>query len=210
MKRAILYALVVVTIMTVSLVAYDMHQRQTLTPAPVGKDITTQPKTDKAEEPKEREETIATGFKKSVDKTKTAIKEAAGKVTSKAAITSSEKVTVVADIKGLRTTQGQIIAQLYDDINAFNNYRFDQAVATIMTPSKGFSGELRFEKLAKKKYALVLFHDANNNQKFDQKGAVMEGYAYSNNVGKTSLPNFHQAAFMADQNKTLVIHLIYH
>lgn len=174
MKRAILYALLVVTIMTLGLVAFDMHQRQTLTPTTAKKDITTEPKTDKA------------------------------------VTTDSEKVTVVAEIKGLRTTQGQIIAQLYDDLNAFNNYRDDQAVATIMTPSKGFSGELRFDNLAKKKYALVLFHDANSNQKFDQNGAIMEGYAYSNNVGKTSLPNFHQAAFSADKDQTLIINLIYH
>lgn len=174
MKRAILYALVIVTIMTLSLVTYDMHQRQTLIPTTTDEGTTAGPKAEKA------------------------------------TTTDSEKVTVIADVKGLRTTQGQIIAQLYDDLYAFNNYRDDQAVATIMTPSKDFSGELRFHNLAKKKYALVLFHDANSNQKFDQNGAVMEGYAYSNNVGKTSLPNFHQAAFTADKDKTLIIHLIYH
>ena len=119
-------------------------------------------------------------------------------------------IQITALIKGTRNAQGQIIAQLYDKPGAFNHNRYNQAVSTIVTPAKGFSGELHFRNLTPGRYALVLFHDENNNQIFDETGSFIEGYAYSNNTGKKSPAAFNQAAFTADTNKKLVIRLIYH
>lgn len=187
MKRAITYAIIMVAIITLALVTLDMYQRQS---GPFAK-------------PEQVEETT----KKDTSSTKA---QAEVTTTPKAKLTSHSKYEVTADIKGKRTTKGQIIAVLYDDMTAFNQNRHDLAVATIMTPAKGFNGQLRFDNLKAGQYALVLFHDENGNQQFDQTVAHIEGYAYSNNVGKSSMPNFHQAAFEVKADKQLTIHLIYH
>ena len=175
MPRAIIYAVVICTLMLTGLVAYDMHQRGNLLP------------------------------KKEPD-----AKQTIEKTSDKLPKTNANSVTITAEIKGIRTTRGNIVVQLYDDLNAFNNNSFDKAVANITTPAKGFSGKLTFNNLDPKKYAIVLFHDENSNQRYDQNGATMEGYAYSNGAGKISLPNFHQAAFSADKDKQLIINMIYH
>lgn len=177
MPRAITYAVLVSALMLVSMVAYDLHQRDALIAVK---------KTTKAEE----------------------------NIPAKHKLTPSkpapQTITVEAHIKGIRTSKGQIIAQLYDDLHAFNNNRYEQAISTINVPAKGFNGILTFDNLSNKQYALVLFHDENDNLRFDQVGSVLEGYAYSNNVGKTSLPNFRQAAFTAGPDKQLIINMIYH
>ena len=177
MTRAITYALLMCSIMLVSMVAYDLHQRESLIVAK--KPIKTE-----------------------VSKPSTTQAKASNKL--------PQAITIEAHIKGIRTTKGQIIAQLYDDLHAFNNNRYEQAISTINVPAKGFNGILTFHNLSNKQYALVLFHDENNNLRFDQVGSVLEGYAYSNNVGKTSLPNFRQAAFTAAPDKQLIINMIYH
>ncbi|WP_415904030.1 DUF2141 domain-containing protein [Neptuniibacter sp. QD48_55] len=115
----------------------------------------------------------------------------------------------------MRNDKGQIIAQLFDNPDAFNSNRYDQAVRTLVMPAKNFSEELSFNQLPHGEYALVLFHDENNNQQFDQTGSLIEGYAYSANLSKTvaaktSAVNFRQAAFNANSDKKLNISLIYH
>lgn len=182
MTRAIAYAVLVCALMLTGLVAYDLQQRDALLPS------------------KESTKTTA----------KDAIKAPVTKVTDKNSNSNAQKAAVSIQIKGIRTSKGQIIAQLYDDMHAFNNNRYDKALSTITVPAKGFSGSLLFEQLSNKQYALVLFHDENSNNRFDQIGTVLEGYGYSNNVGKTALPNFQQAAFVANKDKSLTINMIYH
>lgn len=212
MPRAIIYAVVICTLMLTGLVAYDMHQRGTLLPKKeAAETVKSEPKESSAPtQPSKNDETIAEGFKKSVDKTKAAVKKTVDKINDNLPKANADKVTITAEIKGIRTTRGNVVAQLYDDLNAFNNNNHDQAVASITVPAKGFDGKLRFENLKQKQYALVLFHDENSNQRYDQNSATIEGYAYSNGAGKTSLPNFHQAAFSANKDKQLIINMIYH
>ena len=60
------------------------------------------------------------------------------------------------------------------------------------------SAEVDFTGLPAGKYAMVCFHDENNNGKFDENmlGLPKEGYCFSNNVKpRFSAPNFDQCAF---------------
>ncbi|MCW3807036.1 DUF2141 domain-containing protein [Plebeiibacterium marinum] len=61
-------------------------------------------------------------------------------------------------------------------------------------------------------YALVIYHDKNNNKEMDRSflGIPKEGYAFSNNY-KPSLsgPDFEDCSFALKANKELVIKLMY-
>jgi len=114
-------------------------------------------------------------------------------------------------IKGTRNQRGQIIVQIYDDPKAFNTLQYDQALHTLVVPLKGFNGHINFADLTPGSYAVSLMHDENQNQLFDTQGNFLEGYAYSNNVGKTKTATFAQAQFDIKQvNKKLVLNMIYH
>ena len=193
MTRAIIYSVLVCALILTGLVAYDLHQRDSLLP-----------------KPENAQNNVNKGLKNSTKKTTNTEQDTATKVTNNATKTAKGNYTIKVNIKGIRTTKGQIIAQLYDNMHDFNNNRYDKALSNITLPAKGFTGTLLFENLTDKQYAIVMFHDENNNQRFDQIGTVLEGYGYSNNVGKTSLPNFHQAAFVANKDKSLTINVTYH
>ena len=63
---------------------------------------------------------------------------------------------------------------------------------------KNAYAEVDFTGIAPGKYALVCYHDENNNGKFDETmlGMPEEGYCFSNNVKPTlSAPNFDECAF---------------
>ncbi|WP_415888637.1 DUF2141 domain-containing protein [Neptuniibacter sp. SY11_33] len=215
MIRAIIYAVLVCGIMTIGLVALDLNKHKPVSVAPEKKE-----RSGVDKQPPKKDET-AKGIPSKA--------KAAKAVPTKAVAEKSEEdqvkpnqisqkttgITLTALIKGLRSDKGQIIAQLFDSSDAFNNNRYDQAVRTLVIPAKNFSGELNFSQLPRGEYALVLFHDENNNQQFDQTGSLIEGYAYSANLSKTvaaktTAVHFRQAAFNADSDKKLNISLIYH
>ncbi|WP_415900612.1 DUF2141 domain-containing protein [Neptuniibacter sp. QD48_11] len=200
MIRAIIYAVLVCAIMTIGLVALDLNKDKPISVAP---------------EKKELSEADKQLTKKAVAIQIKAAKTKADQVNPQQVSQKTTSITLTALIKGLRNDKGQIIAQLFDNPNAFNNNHFDQAVRTLVIPAKDFSGELSFNQLPRGEYALVLFHDENSNQQFDQTGSLIEGYAYSSNLSKnvaakTAVVTFRDAAFRAESDKKLNISLLYH
>lgn len=210
MIRAIIYAVLVCGIMTMGLVALDLNKHKPVSVAPEKKELS---EVDK--QPSKKDET-AKGIPSKAKAAKAIPSNAKDDPVKPQQVSQKPTgITLTALIKGLRNDKGQIIAQLFDNPDAFNNNRYDQAVRTLVIPAKNFSGELSFNQLPRGEYALVLFHDENSNQQFDQTGSLIEGYAYSANlsktvVAKTTAVNFRQAAFNADSDKKLNISLIYH
>ncbi|WP_415911985.1 DUF2141 domain-containing protein [Neptuniibacter sp. QD37_11] len=205
MIRAIIYAVLVCGIMTIGLVAIDLNKDKPVSALSEKKELS---EVDK--QPSKKDETA-----KAIPSKAKAAKDAPTKakddqVKPQQVSQKATGITLTALIKGLRNDKGQIIAQLFDNPDTFNNNRYDQAVRTLVIPAKGFSGELNFNQLPHGEYALVLFHNENSNQQFDQTGSLIEGYAYSSNVGKTAVVNYRQAAFHVDSDKKLIISLIYH
>jgi len=200
MIRAIIYAVLVCGIMTIGLVALDLNKNKPVSVLSEKQELS---EVDKQSTKKvETTRAIPTKAKEA--------KSEDDQVKPQQVSKEPEHITLTALIKGLRNDKGQIIAQLFDNPDAFNNNRYDRAVRTLVIPAKDFAGELRFNQLPPGEYALVLFHDENSNQQFDQTGSLIEGYAYSRNAGKTATVNFRQAAFNADSDKKLNISLIYH
>ncbi|WP_415894845.1 DUF2141 domain-containing protein [Neptuniibacter sp. PT34_22] len=205
MIRAIIYAVLVCAIMTFGLVALDLNKDKPVSVLPEKKE-----RSEVDKQPSKKDETA-----KAIPSKAKAANNKADQVKPNQVSQKPTGITLTALIKGLRSDKGQIIAQLFDSSDAFNNNRYDQAVRTLVIPAKNFSGELSFNQLPHGEYALVLFHDENSNQQFDQTGTLIEGYAYSANlsktvVGKTAAVNFRQAVFRAESDKKMNISLIYH
>jgi len=69
-----------------------------------------------------------------------------------------------------------------------------------------------FQDIPAGTYAIAVFHDTNSNTKLDKNffGIPKEGYAFSNNVfGTFGPPDFDDASFELDGNKTVKIKMGY-
>ena len=210
MIRAIIYSVLVCAIMTIGLVALDLNKDNPVSVEPEKKELS-----EVDMQPPKKGIPSKVKAAKAVPTKAKAEKREVDQVKPQQISQKPTGITLTALIKGLRNDRGQIIAQLFDNPDAFNNNRYDQAVRTLVIPAQGFAGELSFNQLLRGEYALVLFHDENSNQKFDQTSSLIEGYAYSANLSKTvaaktAAVTFRQAAFRADSDKKLNISLIYY
>lgn len=196
MIRALIYASLICWIMTIGLVAVDIYTHQDKPFISATKDLS-----------KVKPDSKHTSNLNKHSETVTKISERQQKTHQ--INNNLENINLTILVKGINSTRGEIIALLYDNQNTFNNTN-GKAINSISIPVKHFTGELHFNNLPPKEYALKLFHDENSNQQFDQSDSFIEGYAYSNNIGKNIQAKFHQAAFHADNNKQLIINLIYH
>ncbi|MEX2451596.1 MAG: DUF2141 domain-containing protein [Rhodospirillales bacterium] len=108
--------------------------------------------------------------------------------------------TAAADLRvtitGVRSDGGTVRMNLYDHSDAFPKSK--TAVMGGKAPAKKGTVEIRFTGLKPGRYAAALYHDENDNGKFDQGifGIPLEGYAFSNNAKAfLSAPSFEDAAF---------------
>ena len=69
-----------------------------------------------------------------------------------------------------------------------------------------------FKDLEPGKYAVVVYHDVNQNKLCDKNffGVPTEGYAFSNNVRPNlSVPSFEDCSFKFSQDRTIHIKMVY-
>ena len=115
-------------------------------------------------------------------------------------------------VVNLRDSNGQVICTLYNSPLAFPSDS-NKAVGQLAVPLKADSAVCSFGGLAPGKYALVAFHDENDNGKFDENAIGMpeEGYAFSNGVKPTfSKPGFDECAFQYNGGgDSITISMIY-
>jgi uncharacterized protein (DUF2141 family) len=111
---------------------------------------------------------------------------------------SSSQNILRVQLSGFRSNNGKPHCTIYNDAAAFPSHD-EKAVKESEAPSIANSGaEVDFAGLAPGKYAMVCFHDENNNGKFDENalGMPKEGYCFSNNIHpRFSAPTFEQCAF---------------
>lgn len=116
-----------------------------------------------------------------------------------------------AQIVGLRSSNGKVHCTLFNS-DAFPDDD-SKAVKDLIVPIKGSSAECDFDGLAPGEYAIVTFHDENNNGEFDKNflGIPKEGFAFSNNVRpKLSKPTWDQGKFdYKGGEQTVTIEMIY-
>jgi uncharacterized protein (DUF2141 family) len=118
-------------------------------------------------------------------------------------------------LDGFRSNNGKAHCTLFNDNDppAFPK-EGKRAFKNGASPSiKNAYAEIDFTSIPPGKYALVCYHDENNNGKFDETilGMPKEGYCFSNNVKPTlSAPNFSQCAFdYKGGDQSLSITMIY-
>lgn len=107
-------------------------------------------------------------------------------------------------VTGLSTTTGTVEVSLFNNAGAFMKEPYLQE-----SGKADESGvfETEFVSLTEGEYAIVVVHDANDNQKLDRGyfGFGAEAYGYSNNVKPWfGRPDFEQAKFTVDQPGTVV------
>ncbi len=123
--------------------------------------------------------------------------------------------TLQVHITGLDNTWGHIMVGVYDSEATFlkDDGRMAEVMLVAADAQEG-SVVATFEKLTLgNKYAIAVYHDANNNKTLDKNffGIPKEGYGFSNNArGWMGPPNFDDAALLLDKdNKATSLYLSY-
>ncbi|MCF6213115.1 MAG: DUF2141 domain-containing protein [Flavobacteriaceae bacterium] len=119
--------------------------------------------------------------------------------------TKPQTHTITATVTNAVSDKGKVYFSLYTSKENFENHiPFAKAVSTIQ---EGVS-KVVFTNLKSGVYAIMCFHDANNNGKmdFEPTGMPLEDYGASNNVQNFGPPLFSDAKFeVADTDLFLKI-----
>ena len=116
---------------------------------------------------------------------------------------SSEKRTITVTIDNVPSDKGMVRYAL------FNKDSFMKApLQSQFNTPKGKKSTVVFTDVEPGNYAIICFHDANNNDKMDfqPNGMPLEDYGVSNNPMSFGPPNFEEAQFeVSDKDVTLEI-----
>jgi uncharacterized protein (DUF2141 family) len=108
-------------------------------------------------------------------------------------------------VVGLRDEQGQVSCNLFTDRQ---QYPRGDAFKEVRTSIHKDSALCVFTEVPAGKYAIVVYHDENDNGHFDRNafGMPMEGYGFSNNAAPLfDAPNFAAAAFDYDGRRLYIV-----
>jgi uncharacterized protein (DUF2141 family) len=109
--------------------------------------------------------------------------------------------TVNVIVEGVESSKGVINVALCDKGLSREGCPFTKA-----TPAAAGFVEARFEDIPPGVYAVVGYHDVNNNDEFDKMlGVPREPYALSNKAGEMLVPGFKDAALNIKQGDNTVI-----
>lgn len=111
-------------------------------------------------------------------------------------------------VKNLKANSGNLIIAVYDNANAFNQASND-VYSALSLKVAGSTMTVTLNNVPKGKYAVSVFQDTNRNGNIDMNGDIpTEGYGFSNNVGKMSIPTFDDAGFNHSKNNHVILKLI--
>lgn len=118
-------------------------------------------------------------------------------------LVSSKKQKITATVVNVTSDSGKVAFALYDK-NSFMQVPLKSKNAKIV---EGKSTVV-FEDVEPGEYAIICFHDKNDNDKMDfqENGMPMEDYGASNNVMSFGPPKYEDAKFVvADKDVSLEI-----
>lgn len=109
------------------------------------------------------------------------------------AIADSGKLLV--ELENVRDDSGQIRASIYSDPESFR--KEDKALKIVSLPARAGNITLNLDGLAPGRYAVMVYHDANNDQKLNLRFGMFptEGYGLSNNPVVMGPPKFSESVF---------------
>ena len=114
-----------------------------------------------------------------------------------------KKSTITASVINVTSDSGFVAFALYNK-SSFRIQPIQSKRAIIIS---GVSTVI-FDNVAQGEYAVVCYHDKNNNNTmdFEPNGIPLEDYGASNNVNAMGPPKYHDAKFIVtDKNVTLKI-----
>ena len=114
-----------------------------------------------------------------------------------------QKINVV--VKNINSDKGKVYFALYNSEEDFNKKK---AIALSSAKIENGISEVSFLNLQPSYYAIICFHDANENGKmdFETNGMPKEDYGVSNNVLSFGPPQFNDAKFeLKDKDLTFEI-----
>lgn len=118
-------------------------------------------------------------------------------------INAQEKFTITATVVNITSSEGKVGFALYNK----ENFMKTPILASDVKIVDGKS-TVTFKDVEPGEYAVVCYHDKNNNDKMDfaTNGMPLEDYGSSNNVMNFGPPTFENAKFtVSDKNVSLEI-----
>ena len=118
-------------------------------------------------------------------------------------INAQEKFTITATVVNITSSEGKVGFALYNK----ENFMKTPILASDVKIVEGKS-TVTFKDVEPGEYAVVCYHDKNNNDKMDfaTNGMPLEDYGSSNNVMNFGPPTFENAKFtVSDKNVSLEI-----
>ncbi len=109
---------------------------------------------------------------------------------------------IVANVTNFQNDTGHCLACLFNSAASFNNIS-DKPFQCVDVPVRNKEAQVVFTNIPANTYAIFLFHDKNNNHKFDKNfvGIPKEGYGASkNNLPFAWAPSFADNQFFVKEN----------
>ncbi|SDR86620.1 Uncharacterized conserved protein, DUF2141 family [Polaribacter sp. KT25b] len=118
-------------------------------------------------------------------------------------ITAQENVSITATVVNVTSDEGKVSFALFDK----ENFRI-KSLQSVLSEIKEGKSMVSFTDIPSGEYAIICFHDKNENNKMDfaTNGMPLENYGASNNVMNFGPPKYEDAKFVvADKNVSLEI-----
>lgn len=111
---------------------------------------------------------------------------------------------LLIDVQNVQDDVGQIRASLYRAADSFR--KEDKALSVLSLPARAGALTLSFDGLTPGRYAVMVYHDANNDQKLNLRFGMFptEGYGLSNNPSVIGPPGFADSAFDLQGEETRI------
>lgn len=112
--------------------------------------------------------------------------------------------TVTVKISNALTDKGKMHIAVYDKISFFKKPLFGK-----ISEIKNGVSKVVFKNIPKGIYAVVCYHDENNNNKldFDERGIPIENYGNTGEMAMYGPPTFENSKIVIEEDKTVVIEL---
>lgn len=120
--------------------------------------------------------------------------------------------SITVEINDLRNSEGLVQFALYNEEGAIPDEKYEKFFRMGKATIENGSSKYVFKRLPRGKYAVSILHDENKNGKID-KGLMLpkEGIGFSNynSIGLNNRPNFKNAQFELDADKTVKVKVNY-
>lgn len=115
-----------------------------------------------------------------------------------------QDITITVKVLNATSDKGKMLIAIYNEANFLKKPLFGKS-STI----KNGKAEVIFNNISKGSYAIVCFHDENNNNllDFDERGVPKESYGNTGEMAIFEPPTFEKSKILITKNKVVKIKL---